>query len=196
MNANKYFIGVLFLILIIGHVAAHSAEIDGITFEYGNNWRISGKTTDKLTLTHIEKPGEVLLSVSKIPAEGNLIDMWNMYKEKLVSFGAEIEELPPGNAAGQSTIRFLTRLPNQPDVIVLNQLFEANGNFYLATVTAKEDDFITYAREAEPVIKSMMFSGKAASASNIRVGESDDAPFQSSIISRFVDFIKTLFSNI
>jgi hypothetical protein len=201
MKIETIFATVVLIVMLTVDVAAHTAETDGITLEYGNRWRVSGKTDNMLTLTHTAKPGKILLSVSKVPAPGSLDDASRRYQEKLRSFGAEIESLPAGKVGGKTTQRFLTRLPKDPDVLALNQIFESNGNLYIATVTASEEDLITYAREALPVLESMKFSGKAASAPDVVAGRAKGiggkaASLGKGLINKVTSTIKSVFNKV
>ncbi len=148
----------LAVMALASSVSAYSAETAGITLEYGKDWRISEKSQQGLVITHIDNPGNVLLAVNWVPAQGTAQEAASIYKEKLEVFGAEIEELE-GKAIGElTTVRFASRLPAS-SIVVLHDFFTSGGRLYHVSFTADEDDFIAYAASADDVIADMELSG-------------------------------------
>lgn len=190
MNLKKMTLGVVFVLWFTSGAAAHTAETNGITLEYSNRWRISGKADNMLTLTHTEKPGDVLLSVTWVPLNGSGSDAIRLYRKQLETFGALLRDMPSGDVAGQKTTRFMSNLPNDPDVYVINDVFTIRGRLYLVTVSAQEEDLIGYAWEAQPVLESMKLEGEFVQVEGLLAGAGELPGKDRGIVERATGFVR------
>lgn len=149
---------ILVFILLAPTVSAYSAETAGVTLEYDKDWRISEKSQQGLVITHVDNPGNVLLAVNWVAAQGSAQEAASLYTEKLDIFGAEVEELEGKTIGEYETVRFASRMPKS-SIVVLHDLFVSDGKLYHVTFTADEDDFIAHASSADTIIADMELSG-------------------------------------
>gem|GEM_PF-3888601 len=133
-------------------------ESETLSFEYGTEWRISGKTDNSIVLTHKDRPGDMLLSAQWFTSQMlDTTDVTQLYRSQLGLLATEIQRLEDIKIGSINAERYASLISrgDERSVVTLHVLFNSGNTFYLVTFNANPDDFVAYAASANQVIDTI-----------------------------------------
>lgn len=133
-------------------------ENEVLSFNYGTEWIISGKTDSSIVLTHKDRPGDVLLSAQWFKGQvSETTDVVQLYKGQLGLLATEVQRLEDVNIGNINAERYasLVSRGSEGSVVTLHVLFNSGNTFYLVTFSASPDDFVAYTASANQVINTI-----------------------------------------
>ncbi|MFC1958929.1 hypothetical protein ACFLV6_03345 [Chloroflexota bacterium] len=129
-----------------------------LSFDYGSEWRVSGRTDSSIVLTHKERPGDVLLSAQWVKVQASeTADLVQLFRNQLDLLTTEVQRLEDIKIGSINAERYasLVSRDGQTSVVTLHVLFSSGNHSYLVTFSAGQDDFIAYTTSANQVINTI-----------------------------------------
>jgi hypothetical protein len=139
-------------------ISTYTFKSETLSFDYGTEWMISGKTDTSVTLTHNEKPGDVILSAQWFEdKKSEQTDITQLYKNQLDLMAGEVQRLEDINIGSINAERYASLISGigEMSVVTLHVLFNSEGTLYLVMFSAGPDDFVAYTASANEVIDTI-----------------------------------------